>query len=173
MQISGELRQTPDWVRSRAGGCIAALMVFGAGLLAACAPQLAATTAPQPLPTTTATMGTAAAGPRATSMAAQESDYQVLAWLLNDRPRLGETVTLIATLTKDGMLSGGEWMKVTWPDKDAPAGIHLYRDTPSYGRGICYIRVTEQYPPGQPVPVTIGLLRQGTWYEGEVSFTPQ
>lgn len=98
---------------------------------------------------------------------------EVVAWLSNDTPQVGERVILIAALSVNGIYSSGSWMKATWPDQNAPGGKKVCRDTPSYGRGVCYIQVTDQYPPGQPVPIDIELMWQNVWYSGQIHFTPQ
>ena len=64
-------------------------------------------------------------------------------------------------------------MKATWPDRNAPGGMAVCWDKPNYARGICSITVSEQYLPGEPVPVTVQLSWLGQWYTGQIQFTPR
>ena len=167
-------RRTGEWMRSLRCGLWMALMLSLA--LAACSGP----TAPEPtaLPTVTPPPPQTPA-PSATSQPPVLPSptplvrLEVVAWLSNDTPQVGERVILIAALSLNGIYKSGSWMKATWPDKNAPGGKKLCRDTPSYGRGVCYIQVTDQYAPGRPVPIDIELMWQNVWYSGQIEFTPQ
>ena len=165
--------RTGQLLRSLNRGLWVALVLSLA--LASCSPPAA----PEPTAAPTAASPTQTPAPSATPLPPVLPSptplvrLEVVAWLSNDTPQVGERVILIAALSENGIYKSGSWMKATWPDQNAPGGKKLCRDTPSYGRGVCYIQVTDQYAPGQPVYITVELLRQGVWYSGQVHFTPQ
>ena len=97
----------------------------------------------------------------------------MITWFHNPAPQLGDTVLMFASLLQNGRPMSGDMMKVTWPDESEPGGLYVCWDKPNYARGICYIKVTEQYPPGQPVPITVTLSWLGEWYTGYAEFTPR
>ena len=167
-----------SWLRADLAVRGASLVLVLGWALIACTPAAAPTPSPQPSSPTSvpATLTSQPSPAPETTQPAPDPyglQFEVVAWLSNERPRLGERIILIASLAVNGGLTSGEWLRATWPDSSAPGGRKLCRDTPSYARGVCYITVGEQYPAGQPVPITIDLLRQGTWHRGEISFTPQ
>ena len=86
----------------------------------------------------------------------QRDHYEVQIWFHNPEPNPGDMVTMFGSLLQNGFAIGGDvWMTATWPDQNAPGSLAVCRDRPNYARGICYIRVTEQYPVDAPVPITV------------------
>ena len=111
--------------------------------------------------------------PTSTPFRAPPDHYEVQLWLSNPQPELGERIILFASLLQNGRPMSGEQMKATWPDRDAPGGMAVCWDKPNYARGICYVTVSEQYPPGEPVLITVQLSWLGKWYSGQIYFTPR
>jgi len=108
-----------------------------------------------------------------TRVATAPEAYEVITWFHNPVPQLGDTVLMFASLLQNGRPMSGDMMNVTWPDERAPGGLHVCWDKPNYARGICCIKVTEQYSPGQPVPITVTMSWLGEWYTGQAEFTPR
>jgi hypothetical protein len=166
-------RRTGEWMRSLSRGLWVSL-VLSLALAACSAPAAPEPTAPPTaVPPTQTPVPSATPQPLVLSSPTPRVRCEVVAWLDNDTPQVGDQLTLTASLSVNGYLSSASWMKATWPDENAPGGRKVCWDTPSYGRGFCDIRVTDQYTPGQPVYITVELFRQGVWHSGQVHFTPQ
>lgn len=143
-----------------------ALVTASCWIVAACSSP------PRPAAVPTETAPPTAAPPTSAPLPALPDRYEVQLWLSNPQPLVGERIILFASLLQNGRPMSGEQMKATWPDQNAPGGMAVCWDKPNYARGICYITVSEQYAPGEPVPVTVQLSWLGQWYTGQISFTP-
>jgi hypothetical protein len=161
-------------VRYRRNRWVYVALVLSLTLISCSAPVVPA---PTPVPTSAPPTRTPAPSPTPQPSPLPSATplvrLEVVAWLNNDAPKVGERLILIATLSINGIYSSGSRMKATWPDRNAPGGQRVCWDSPSYGRGVCYIQVTDQYPPGQPVPIHIEIYWLTQWYSGDISFTPQ
>ncbi len=102
--------------------------------------------------------------------------YELQLWFHNAEPQLGEKVILFGSLLQNGLPIGGDlMMQAKWPDRDAPGGQAVCWDRPNYARGLCFITVTEQYPPGEAVPITVTM--HVRWlnakFTDHIAFTPR
>jgi hypothetical protein len=140
---------------------VACLVVCLFPLLVACSAPAGAATTPQ-----------AAASPAANQGAAedQEDQFEVIAWVDNPTPALGERVNLSGSLIKNGVYLGGMMMQATWPDQDQERGVPNCNVLVIYQRGVCIIE-TEGFTAGEYVPVTVKFVYKDQTYTGQTGFT--
>lgn len=131
---------------------------------------------PTAIPTGTLAPPTALPPPTPVPSPTLRDRYELQLWFHNPEPELGEKVILFGSLLQNGLPIGGDlMMQAKWPDKEAPGGQAVCWDRPNYARGLCFITVTEQYPPGEPVPITVTM--HVRWlnarFTDQISFTPR
>ena len=124
----------------------------------------------QPVPT--APLSGAPASPAE----AYRDRYEVLLWFHDPTPQQGDNVLMFASLLQNGDPMGGDLqMEALYPDVNSPGGVAVHWDRPNYGRGIVSFRVSDQYPVGEPVTITVHMHLNwlGATFTNQISFTPQ
>lgn len=131
-------------------------------VLGGCSQQTVAPSTPEAFPSSQ---------PGPLAAAAQEDQFEVIAWVDNETPAQGERVNLSGSLLKNGVFLGGMMMQAYWPDENLDEGMPNCNVLVIYQRGVCIIE-TGDFPVGDFVSITVEFEYNGKTHTGQTGFTP-